>query len=165
MEITDLSWNENLSKRFNNPLLPRSIRGLIGGKSGCGKTTLLLNLLLKPGWLDYDTLFVFGKSLFQPEYTKWQQCFTNKLLTIKPNFNDKYDFYCKRKDQVILTRCRIGHSKFSHVHLLNNERAPQCINCNEPLTVKHILLNCTNFDRIRSNHFNVDNLQKLFFLY
>ena len=62
MEITDLSWNENLSKRFNNPLLPRSIRGLIVGKSGCGKTTLLLNLLLKPGWLDYDTLFVFGKS-------------------------------------------------------------------------------------------------------
>ena len=94
--------------------------------------------------------------------TKWQQCFTNKLLTIKPNFNNKYHFYCKRKDQVILTRCRIGHSKFSHVHLLNNERAPQCINCNEPLTVKHILLNCTNFDRIRSNHFNVDNLQKLF---
>ena len=59
MEITDLSWNETLSKRFNNPLLPRSIRGLIVGKSGCGKTTLLLNLLLKPGWLDYDTLFVF----------------------------------------------------------------------------------------------------------
>ena len=48
MEITNLSWNENLSKRFNNPLLPRSIRGLIVGKSGCGKTTLLLNLLLNP---------------------------------------------------------------------------------------------------------------------
>ena len=68
MEITNLSWKEHLSNRFNNPLLPRSIRGLIVGKSGCGKTTLLLNLLLKPGWLDYDTLFVFGKSLFQPEY-------------------------------------------------------------------------------------------------
>ena len=50
MEITDLSWNKNLQNRFNNPLLPRSIRGLIVGKSGCGKTTLLLNLLLKPGW-------------------------------------------------------------------------------------------------------------------
>ena len=44
MEITDLSWNENLQSRFNNPLLPRSIRGLIVGKSGSGKTTLLLNL-------------------------------------------------------------------------------------------------------------------------
>ena len=37
MEITDLPWNENLSRRFNNPLLPRSIRGLIVGKSGCEK--------------------------------------------------------------------------------------------------------------------------------
>ena len=33
MEIEDLSWNENISKRFNHPLLPRSIRGIIVGKS------------------------------------------------------------------------------------------------------------------------------------
>ena len=26
MEIKDLSWNESITKRFNNPLLPRSIR-------------------------------------------------------------------------------------------------------------------------------------------
>jgi ABC-type glutathione transport system ATPase component len=63
MEVKDLSWNDVANKRFNNPLLPRSIRGLIVGKSGCGKTTLLLNLLLRPGWLDFDNLQVFGKSL------------------------------------------------------------------------------------------------------
>ena len=79
MEITDLSWNENIHKRFNNPLLPRSIRGLIVGKSGCGKTTLLLNLLLKPNWLDYDNLFVFGKSLFQPEYKILKTAFEEGL--------------------------------------------------------------------------------------
>ena len=27
MEVTDLSWNEVLKKRFNNPVLPKSIRG------------------------------------------------------------------------------------------------------------------------------------------
>ena len=72
MEIADLSWNEVTSKRFNHPLLPRSIRGIIIGKSGCGKTTLLLNLLLRPRWFDYDNLRVFGKSLFNPniEYLK-----------------------------------------------------------------------------------------------
>ena len=79
MEIANLSWNEVISKRFNNPFLPRSIRGIIVGKSGCRKTTLLLNLLLKPGWLDYDNLFVFGKSLFQPEYRILKKAFEEEL--------------------------------------------------------------------------------------
>ena len=79
MEIfSDLSWNEVISKRFNNPLLPRSTRGIIVGKSGCGKT-LLLNLLLRPGWLDYDNLCVFGKSLFQTEYRILKKAFEEEL--------------------------------------------------------------------------------------
>ena len=80
MEIADLSWNEVISKRFNNPFLPRTIRGIIVGKSGCGKTTLLLNLLLRPGWLDYDNLFVFGKSLFQPEYRILEKSLRRKFI-------------------------------------------------------------------------------------
>ncbi len=79
MEVKDLSWNDTTSKRSNNPLLPRSIRGLIVGKSGCGKTTLLLNLLLRPDWLDYNNLQVFGKSLFQPEYRIIRKAFEEKL--------------------------------------------------------------------------------------
>ena len=79
MDVKDLSWNETLSKRFNSSLLPRSIRGVIVGKSGCGKTTLLLNLLLRPGWLDYNNLQVFGKSLFQPEYKILKKAFEEKL--------------------------------------------------------------------------------------
>ena len=79
MEIEDLSWNEVTAKRSNYPLLPRSIRGMIVGKSGCGKTTLLLNLLLRLCWLDYDNLCVFGKSHFQPEYQILKKAFEDKL--------------------------------------------------------------------------------------
>jgi len=68
-----------MSKRFNNLLFPRSIRGLIVGKSGCGKTTLLLNFLLRPGWLDYNNLNAFGKSLFQPEYKILKKAFEETL--------------------------------------------------------------------------------------
>ena len=32
--------------RENNPLLPQSLRGLVIGKSGCGKTIVIFNLLL-----------------------------------------------------------------------------------------------------------------------
>ena len=97
MEIRDLSWNGTTTKRFNNPLLPKSIRGIIVGTSGCGKTTLLLNLLLRPGWLDYDNLFVFGKSLFQPEYRILKKAFEEnlpkeyilRLLDMKEEIQDK----------------------------------------------------------------------------
>lgn len=91
MEIQDLSWNTNLTKRFNHELLPRSIRGLLIGKSSSGKTTLLLNLLLRPGWLDYDKLFVFGKSLFQPEYIILKKAFEEHIpkRAILSLFNNK----------------------------------------------------------------------------
>ena len=44
MEVKNLAWKENISKRCNNPLLAQGIRGLIIGKYACGKTKLLINL-------------------------------------------------------------------------------------------------------------------------
>ena len=74
-----MSWNVNRIKRNNNKLFPKSIRAIIFGKSGCVKTTLLPNLLLRPGWLDYNNLQVFGKSLFQPECKILKSSFEKKL--------------------------------------------------------------------------------------
>lgn len=74
MDIEDISYGDSAPTRANHFLLPnRSIRGLIIGKSDCGKTTLLNNLLLRDGWLDYDRLYVFGKSLHQPIYQLLQR--------------------------------------------------------------------------------------------
>ena len=59
------AWRPTGNCRENNPLLSQSWRGLVIGKSGCGKTTVIFNLLLQPDWLDYNHLYVFGKSLHQ----------------------------------------------------------------------------------------------------
>lgn len=56
------------TKRQNSPLLPTNIRMLLVGKSNCGKTTVLFNLLLQTGWIDYTDLYVFGNSLHQQVY-------------------------------------------------------------------------------------------------
>ena len=74
------SWKTiGKNSRQNSPLLPKNIRGLIIGKSNSGKTTLLLNLILQPGWLDYNHLYVFGKSLHQKEYQILQNGFEEEL--------------------------------------------------------------------------------------
>ena len=78
MEVKNISWGAAVDSR-NHPLLPTSMRGLIIGKTGCGKTTLLIHLLLNPGWLDYNRLFVFGKSLFQSEYTILKKAMQEKI--------------------------------------------------------------------------------------
>ena len=62
------AWQSVGNCRENNPLLPQSLRGLVIGKSGCGKTKVIFNLLLQSGWLDYNHLYIFGKSLHQQEY-------------------------------------------------------------------------------------------------
>lgn len=80
MEINGkYSWESFEEKRENSPLLPKSVRGLIIGKSNCGKTTLLMNLLLQRDWLDYNHLYVFGLSLHQMEYQLLQKAFKMSL--------------------------------------------------------------------------------------
>ena len=74
MEISPSFTLKSENTRSNHPLLPNNLRALIVGKSSSGKTTVLLNLLLREGWLDYENLFVFGKSLFQDEYKLLKEC-------------------------------------------------------------------------------------------
>ena len=40
---------------------------------------MIFNLLVQPGWLDYNHLHIFGKSLYQQEYKMLQKGFEGGL--------------------------------------------------------------------------------------
>ena len=67
-----------------------------------------------------------------------------------------------RKEQVVLTRCRIGHSRLTHSFLLNNEDQPWCIPCHQVYTIKHILIDCIDLHPFRTRYYNVQNIKELF---
>ena len=56
------------TKPVHHWLLPNSIRCVICGPSGCGKTNLMMNLITRNGYLNYDRLILYSKSLHQPKY-------------------------------------------------------------------------------------------------
>jgi hypothetical protein len=65
---------------FNHhPNLPSSFRALLIGASGCGKTCLLLQMLLEPGFIDYNNLIIFTTTPQQQEYQLIKHGFENNL--------------------------------------------------------------------------------------
>ena len=59
-------------------------------------------------------------------------------------------------------RLRIGHTFITHLFLLKGEDWPLCIPCQEPFSVKHFLLDCTDFRIIRSRFYRVNGMNELF---
>lgn len=60
-------------------LLPDTIRSIICGPSNCGKTNLIVGLLLHEKGLRFLNVYVYSKTLFQPMYM-----FLEKILNLVP---------------------------------------------------------------------------------
>ena len=62
----------------------------------------------------------------------------------------------------MIAQLHIGHSFITHSFLLKGEEPPVCIGCDELLTIKHILLTCSDLIEIRQSHFTAQSLHELF---
>ena len=98
------------------------------------------------------TSFKIPFSNFKPSINKyildqwqssWNYSIGNKLLEIKPTIGDYHSVVRSiRKEEVVLARLRLGHSRVTHSYLLLGEEQPQCVGCDAPFTVRHFLLEC-----------------------
>ena len=70
------------SNKINKGILALPLRCLIVGTSGCGKITLLYNLIIKPRGIPFYYLYIFLKSLEQGIYKKLKRYMRNRLRKV-----------------------------------------------------------------------------------
>ena len=58
-----------------------------------------------------------------------------------------------RKEQVVLSRLRIGHTRLTHGYLMYGETPPMCLRCDVQLSVMHILVECPHLGAQRNRAF------------
>lgn len=85
-------------------LLPSTVRCLICGPSNCGKTNLLLSLLIHENGLKFENVYVYSKSLYQPKYQ-----FLDQVLSSVPSV--QY-FPYKENDEIIEPSEALANSVF-----------------------------------------------------
>ena len=87
----------------------------------------------------------------------------NKLFQIKPTLGEwPPGFRRSRKEEVVLSRLRIGHTYFSHSYILRREDPPECTSCQDIYSVRHVLIDCIDLGLIRPRFYSVRDMKTLF---
>ena len=100
--------------------------------------------------------------LFSKWNADWSKEKQNKLFKIQPTLKKQPPLQLNRKDSVVFTRLRIGHSALTHSYILTQDEKPFCISCNADLTIKHILTECIEFSNTRKKHFKCTDIKNIF---
>ena len=93
------------------------------------KQALNFNVLdLKVPYTDFK---VNVNSVFTQKWqAQWNACPDNKLFQINPTVGDFYVWKgLSRREEIVITRARIGHTYFTHSYLLKGEDMRWCIPC------------------------------------
>ena len=106
--------------------------------------------------------YVITLHINSPQQIFWDFCDTSKLYPIQDKVNKPFNFNLKRRDDVIVSRNRIGHSRLNHSQLLKGEHQAERIFCNCPLTIQHIFLECSDTFHVQDSLFfrNLRTMQK-----
>jgi len=93
----------------------------------------------------------------------WDEQTTNKLHSITPTIGTNKSLeQVTRHESSVLNRLRFGHTRFNHFYLLTADAPPGCSSCNCQVSVRHILLECVNFNAVRDQYFRTTSLEELF---
>ena len=111
-------------------------------------------IICKTYYKDVKTLF---RATILTEWNQqWMNIQNNKLRSIKDTVMPWSSSIQKtRSHEVILSRLRIGHTRMTHKHLMENDNPPICDICHVRISVQHILISCSKYDLLRRQHFGL----------
>ncbi|GFO40684.1 RNA-directed DNA polymerase from mobile element jockey [Plakobranchus ocellatus] len=94
----------------------------------------------------------------------WDAEGVNKLHEVLPSLGE--DLHRRgeeagRKRETAMCRLRLGHTWLTQSYILKNEQ-PFCYACDSLYTVRHILIECPDFQDTRRKYFRVTDLYRLF---
>ena len=90
--------------------------------------------------------------MFATSWTSVPQ--TNKLKMIRNDIKSWRSSYQQhRRNEVLLCRLRIGHTRLTHGYLMAGTHVRYCDDCLVPLTVLHVLAECPTWQDIRFRYF------------
>ncbi|GFO44989.1 Pol-like protein [Plakobranchus ocellatus] len=95
----------------------------------------------------------------------WDAEGANKLHEVLPNLGE--DLHRRgdgggRKQVTAMCRLRMGDTWLTQSYLLKNEEQPFCYACDSLYTVRHILVECPDFQDTRRKYYSVTDLYRLF---
>lgn len=102
----------------------------------------------------YDLFTVINKLVWNKWENDWKNKKEdeNKLRKIKNNVKPwLYSSNLSRRETIILTRLRIGHSNITHSHLFDKIAPNLCV-CGTVLSVFHIFNDCNSFVNLRNKY-------------
>ena len=94
---------------------------------------------------------------------QWDAFTENKLHAIVPSLSDCVS-HCRasRREETVLCRLHIGHTYYTHSYLWKGEDRPYCYACDEPDTIKHILISCADLIEVRRKYYTAESMKVLF---
>lgn len=101
-----------------------------------------------------DALNMIIKQIRQYWDKRWFTTRDNKLREIK-DITQRWQDRDNTTEQRVLTRLRIGHTRLTHTFLLTKDPPPNCEVCGTTTDVRHILLQCRQYEDKR-NQYDLD---------
>ncbi|KAG1696611.1 RNA-directed DNA polymerase from mobile element jockey [Nymphon striatum] len=156
--ICDILVKLHLLTKSNHVIfcwLPSHV-GISGNEKADLAAKSALSLPVDPQFIYFHDFYMYiFKHTLSIWQSKWDGEINNKLHAIKPKLGEWALSYRKsRKEESILCRLRVGHTYLTHSFLLRNEAQPVCGRCQQPLTVRHVLVDCVALTSVRSRFYS-----------